>query len=203
MTDPRTIRTEYDHHVYDDRIDRTISFRPATADRDLGRLHRWLNAEHVLPYWALDEPLPAFERALSGKLDDEHLTPYVGCLDHVPMSYWEAYWAGEDPLANHYEARPSDRGIHLLIGPPEYLGQGYAAPLLREMTALQFVHPEVERVVAEPDARNGRAIAVFEDCGFEPRFAFEFPEEDKEALLVTCDRDRFERRRRREREGAR
>lgn len=192
MTDPRTIRTTYDHHVYDSRIDRTISFRPATTERDLGRLHRWLNSEHVLPYWELDEPLPAFERAFEEKLADEHLVPYIGCLDHVPMSYWEAYWTADDPLANHYEARPSDRGLHLLIGPPEYLEKGYAVPLLREMTALQFAHPEVERVVAEPDARNERAIAAFEACGFESRFEFEFGEEDKEALLVVCERERFE-----------
>lgn len=195
MTDPRTIRTTYDHHVYDGRIDRTISFRPATRERDLGRLHRWLNREHVLPYWELDEPLPAFVRAFEGKLADEHLVPYIGCLDHVPMSYWEAYWAAEDTLANHYDACPTDRGLHLLIGPPEYLGKGYAEPLLREMTALQFAHPDTERVVAEPDARNDRAIAVFEACGFEPRFEFEFPEEEKDALLVVCERDRFEEKR--------
>ncbi len=195
MTDPRTIRTTYDHHVYDGCIDRTISFRPATRERDLGRLHRWLNREHVLPYWELDEPLPAFARAFEGKLADEHLVPYVGCLDHVPMSYWEAYWAAEDTLANHYDACPTDRGLHLLIGPPEYLGKGYAEPLLREMTALQFAHPDTERVVAEPDARNDRAIAVFEACGFEPRFEFEFPEEEKDALLVVCERDRFEEKR--------
>lgn len=194
MTDPHaTVANEYDHRRYDVRIDREIAFRPAAMERDLGRLHRWLNSSHVLPYWELDEALPAFERTLSKKFDDDHLTPYIGCLDHVPMSYWEAYWTSEDPLANHYDACPSDRGIHLLIGPSEYIGKGYAAPLLREMTALQFAHPDTERVVAEPDARNDRAIAVFEECGFEPRFGFEFDEEGKEALLVVCDRERFER----------
>ncbi len=192
MTDSHaTIANEYDHRSYDDGIDREIAFRPAAMERALGRLHRWLNSEHVLPYWELDEALPAFERALFKKLDDDHLTPYIGCLDHVPMSYWEVYWAAEDSLANHYDARPTDRGLHLLIGPPEYLGAGYAASLLREMTALQFAHPDTVRVVAGPDAGNDRAIAVFEECGFEPRF--EFDEEEKAALLVVCEREHFER----------
>lgn len=183
----------YHYQRYDSGIDRTIAFRPASMMADLGRLHAWLNGEHVLPYWQLDDPLPAFRRRLAEKLADDHLTPYVGCLDHVPMSYWERYWAVDDPLANHYDAEPADQGIHLLIGPPEYLDNGYATPLLRAMTDLAFRRPETDRVVAEPDARNERAIRVFERCGYEPVREFEFPEEDKTALLVACDRDRFER----------
>lgn len=181
----------YEYRRYDPSVDREIGFRRAEM-ADAGRLHAWLNREHVLPYWRLNVPLPAFRRALSEKLADDHLVPYVGCLDHVPMSYWERYWAAEDPVADHYDARPADQGIHLLIGPPEYLAEGYAVPLLRSMTALAFRHPETERVIAEPDARNERAVRVFEAAGFEPAFEFEFPAEEKEALLVVCERDRFE-----------
>lgn len=183
----------YQYHRYDPEIDRVIAFRPASMESDLGRLHVWLNSDHVLPYWQLDDPLPAFQGKLAEKLADDHLTPYVGSLDHVPMSYWERYWVADDPLARHYDAEPADQGLHLLIGPPEYLGEGYATPLLRAMTAFAFRHPETDRVVAEPDARNERAIRVFERCGYEPVRKFEFPEEDKTALLVACDRDRFER----------
>ena len=182
----------YELRRRDPSIDREIAFRRARP-ADVGRLHAWLNREHVLPYWRLDDPLPAFRRAFDAKLDDDHLAPYVGCLDRVPMSYWERYWAAEDPVADHYDARPADQGLHLLIGPPEYLGEGYAAPLLRAMTALAFRHPGTERVIAEPDARNERAIRAFEACGYEPAFEFEFPAEEKEAALVICERDRFER----------
>ncbi|WP_394345820.1 GNAT family N-acetyltransferase [Halegenticoccus tardaugens] len=191
--DPAAIVTApYDYQRHDPEIDRTISFRPATMGADLGRLHRWLNEEHVLPYWRLDHPLPVFRKRLAEKLADDHLTPYVGCLDHVPMSYWERYWAADDPLADHYDARPADQGVHLLVGAPEYLGRGYATPLLRSMTEFALRHPETDRVVAEPDARNERAIRVFEACGYEPVREFEFPAEEKTALLVVCERERFE-----------
>ncbi|XVH31700.1 GNAT family N-acetyltransferase [Haloferacaceae archaeon DSL9] len=183
--------TEYQRH--DDAIDRTISFRPATMGADLRRLHRWLNGEHVLPYWQLNLPLPRFRERFAAKLGDDHLTPYVGFLDHVPMSYWERYWVAADPLADHYDCDPADQGIHLLIGPTEYLGRGYAAPLLRSMTELAFRHPETDRVVAEPDARNEAAIRAFERCGYEPVREFDFPAEEKRALLVVCERERFER----------
>ncbi|WP_254544030.1 GNAT family N-acetyltransferase [Halomarina pelagica] len=193
MTDPRaTVAAAYDFQRREEAIGRTISFRRAALDRDLGRLHAWLNEPHVLPYWQLNHPLPRFRDALVEKLADDHLTPYVGCLDHVPMSYWESYWAADDALASYYDADPTDQGIHLLIGPPEYLGRGYAIPLLRAMTEFQFTHHETDRIVTEPDARNEAAIHCFERCGFEPVREFRFEEEDKDALLMVCERERFE-----------
>ncbi|MGZ0747684.1 GNAT family N-acetyltransferase [Haloparvum sp. AD34] len=193
MTGPdATVAADYDYRTYDRTIERTVSFRQASLERDLGRLHAWLGNEHVKPYWQLDLPFPAFRDRLAEKLADDHLTPYVGCLDHVPMSYWECYWAAEDDLANHYDADPADQGVHLLIGPEEYLGHGYAVPLLRAVVAMQFRHPETDRVVAEPDARNERVIHVFEECGFERRKEFHFEEAEKDATLLVCERDRFE-----------
>ncbi|UVE52325.1 acetyltransferase (plasmid) [Haloferax larsenii] len=193
MTGPdATIARDYEYQTYARDIDRTISLRQASVERDLGRLHQWLGSDHVKPYWQLDEPLPTFSETLREKLADDHLTPYVGCLDHVPMSYWECYWAADDAVSNYYDADPADQGVHLLIGPEEYLGHGYALPLMRAVVAMQFRHPETDRVIAEPDARNERVIHVFEQCGFEPRETFYFDEEDKEALLMVCDRDRFE-----------
>ncbi|WP_435064593.1 GNAT family N-acetyltransferase [Halobaculum sp. EA56] len=174
-------------------VDRTVSFRPVELPRDLDRLHAWLTSEHVRPYWEMGAPLPAFRRALSERLDDDHVTPYVGRVDGVPMSYFERYWAAEDPLADHYDARDGDQGIHLLIGPEEYLGRGYGTALLRSMADLAFRHPGTDRVVAEPDARNDAAIRAFERVGFRPRGEFRFPHEGKDATLLVCERARFER----------
>jgi acetyl CoA:N6-hydroxylysine acetyl transferase len=193
MTGPdATIAAEYDYQNHDRGIEKTISLRQATLERDLGRLHTWFGNEHVKPYWQLDLPLPRFRDRLAKKLADSHLTPYIGCLDHVPMSYWECYWATEDELTNHYDADSTDQGVHLLIGPAEYLGNGYALALLRAVVAMQFRHSETQRVVAEPDARNERAIHVFEQCGFEPRMEFRFNEAEKDALLLVCEREQFE-----------
>ncbi|WP_126663854.1 GNAT family N-acetyltransferase [Haloterrigena salifodinae] len=188
-----TVVSDYDFEYYDETIDRHIGFRPVDLERDLGRLHAWLGSDHVKPYWQLDESLPEFRETLREKLADDHQTLYVGCLDHVPMSYWERYWAAEDDLSAYYDAEPADQGIHLLIGPPEYLGEGYATPLFRAMMALEFSHPETDRVVAEPDARNDAVLAVLEQCGCELRRQFEFAEEEKTATLVVCTRERFER----------
>ncbi|NUB90338.1 acetyltransferase [Haloterrigena sp. SYSU A121-1] len=188
-----TAVSDYDFEYYDETIDRHIGFRPVDLERDLGRLHAWLGSDHVKPYWRLDEPLPEFRATLREKLADDHQTLYVGCLDHVPMSYWERYWVAKDDLAAYYDADPADQGIHLLIGPEEYLGQGYGTALLRAMIAFQFRHPETRRVVAEPDARNDAVLAAAQRCGCELERRFEFAEEEKTARLVVCERERFER----------
>ena len=183
---------DYDYQRYDPEREKTISLRPATLERDAARLHAWLGSDHVKPYWQLDRPRHQFRERLTEKFADDHLTPYVGCLNHVPMSYWECYRAADDDVANHYDADPTDRGVHLLIGPEEYLGHGYARPLLRAVVAMQFENSEAERVIAEPDVRNDRAIRVFERCGFESEGEFRFEEAGKDAVLLVCERERFE-----------
>lgn len=189
MTGP-TFPSDYDYRTYDERLEKTIAFRQVSLDRDLERLHAWLNTEHVLPYWQLNDPLPTFRAALVEKIEDEHLAPYIGYLDHVPMSYWECYWAADDVIADYCETNAADQGIHLLIGPAEYLGRGYAEPLVRAVTEMQFCHPETDRILTEPDVRNETVIHVFKKCGFEPLREIELPEKD--ALLMACEREQFQ-----------
>ena len=193
MTDALTLaHDDCEYRQFHPRIDRTVSFRPVSVERDLDRLHSWFTTDHVAEHWDLGAPLPAFHDALVERVEKQHSTSYVGRLDGVPMSYWERYWPTEDPLADHYGARPTDQGVHLLVGPEEYVGKGYGTALLRGLVTLAFRHPETERVVAEPDASNDAALRVFEKVGFERRGEFYFPAEEKEAALVVCDRDRFE-----------
>ena len=105
MTRPETIVTKsYEYQTHDRSVEKTISLRQATIERDLGRLQAWFGTGHVKSYWRLDLPLSAVHDRLMEKLEDTYLTPYIGCLDHVPMSYWECYWAAEDDVSNHYDA---------------------------------------------------------------------------------------------------
>lgn len=191
MTCPRElVGSEYSFRTVDEDIDREIGFREVSLDRDLGLLHTWLNSEHVLPYWQQNDPLPVVRDTIAERAADDDQTLYIGSLDHTPMSYWEAYWPSADRIGKYYDAEPTDQGFHVLIGPPEYLGRGYAAPLMKAMTAFQFQHRETGRIVVEPDVRNERMIHVLETCGFEPQREVELS--DKTGLLMFCWRDAFE-----------
>jgi len=191
MTAPvSTVTDGYSFHIHDETIDRSVGFRQVSMEDDLSRLHAWLNAEHVQPFWDLAEPLPVFRESLAEKLTDTSQCCYVGHIDHVPMSYWECYWAETDEVGEHFDPKPTDQGLHLLIGPPEFVGNGLAVPLVRAMLRFQFSHPETDRVVAEPDVRNDIVRRVFKQCGFEP--VREISMAEKDAMLMRCDRETFE-----------
>lgn len=194
MTDALTLaHDDCEYRRYHPRIDRTVSFRPVSVERDLDRLHSWFTTDHVAEHWDLGAPLPAFHDALAERVEKPHSTSYVGRIDGVPMSYWERYWPSEGPLSDHYDARETDQGIHVLVGPEEYLGHGYATALFRGLMAHAFRHPETDRLVVEPDASNDAVLRVLEKVGFQRQDTFYFPAEEKEAALLTCGRERFER----------
>ncbi|MFB9325763.1 GNAT family N-acetyltransferase [Paenibacillus aurantiacus] len=171
-------------------IGRTISFRRVTMEADFERLHAWHREPHVVPFWQLAIPEEKYRAHLEAFLADTHQTLYIGMLDGEPMSYFESYWAERDVLAGAYEAESGDQGIHLLIGPPAYLGKGYAAPLLQAMMRLQLRERATSRLVAEPDARNAKMIHIFEQCGYAFLRHIELP--DKTAALMIAERSRAE-----------
>lgn len=180
---------EYVYQTFDSEINKTIAFRLVDLESDLLIIHHWMNQPHVIPFWNLAFDLEQMRQHLQKALADPHQTLYVGFLDDVPMSYWESYWAVDDIIAKHYAVHPADQGIHLLIGSPEFLGKGYALPLLRAMTAFQFQNLETQKVVTEPDSRNHKMIHVFKRCGFEFQKEIDLP--DKRAALMFCDRQHF------------
>ncbi|AOC57226.1 MULTISPECIES: GNAT family N-acetyltransferase [Bacillus] len=169
-----------------------IRFIRAEYERDVRLVHKWMQEEYVHPFWHLNIPFPAFEKHFYQAIHDPHQTLYLGTIDGTPMSYFEAYNVKGDVIESYYQPSPHDQGIHLLIGEPDYVGKGFAAPLLQAMTAFQFEqNKRTEKIVAEPDIRNEKMIHVFEKCGFERVKPVNLP--DKTGLLMFCDRERFER----------
>lgn len=181
------MRLEYES--YDESIQRTIGFREATDD-DVELVHKWMNEEHVYPFWNLNISIDRFKDHFQKALADAHQTLYIGMVDGEVMSYWESYWVKGDVLEKFYSAGAEDQGVHLLIGEKDFLGAGYALPLLKAMVRFQFQHAQTTKVVAEPDIRNEKMIHIFEQCGFTPRAPVTLP--DKEALLMFCEREDFE-----------
>ncbi|WP_202410648.1 GNAT family N-acetyltransferase [Halobacillus litoralis] len=181
----------FDCEVYDPAIARMLAFRKA-QEEDGPLVHTWMNEEHVHPFWQLNLPWAAFQPHFHRALHDPHQTLYIGFMDGAAMSYWEAYWVKGDVVEDYYDPSPFDQGIHLLIGEKDFLGHGYALPLLKTMVRYQFRHQDTTKVVAEPDIRNEKMIHVFQACGFKPVEPITLP--DKEALLMFCERGEFERR---------
>ncbi|MBD1833091.1 acetyltransferase [Cyanobacteria bacterium FACHB-472] len=179
----------YVYQKFNSKIKKEIAFRPVILEKDLLRIHNWMNQPHVIPFWNLALSVEQMRSHLQKALLDSHQTLYIGLINKVPMSYWEAYSVPDDIVANCYQFHPADRGIHLLIGDPDFIGKGYALPMLQGMTEFQFQNSATQKIIAEPDSRNHKMIHVFERCGFEFQKEIDLPE--KRAALMFCHRENF------------
>ncbi|GEK58645.1 GNAT family N-acetyltransferase [Marinococcus halophilus] len=167
-----------------------IQFRAVDEKADFHMLHGWMHETHVVPFWQLNMGESKYRTHLHKALNDPHQTLYIGELDGRPVSYWEVYWAADDIIGSYYRAEPADQGVHLLIGPPEETGKGYALPLLKAMLSVQFQYARTARIIAEPDITNDKMIHVFKKAGFESVKPVDLP--DKRGLLMVCRRETFE-----------
>ncbi len=171
-----------------DGIPGTFSLRLLDPERDLDVLHRWMNDPEVARYWNKAWPRERIASYLDEQQLSTHSTPYLGELNGVPMSYWELYRADLDPVAQYYDAREHDAGVHLLLGPAECRGRRLAADLLRVTSAWQLdADPLATRVIGEPDASNVRLIRVAELAGFRHVMDIDLPH--KRAALLVRARD--------------
>lgn len=188
-----------------------LEFEAADPDVHGGLLHDWLHRPHVAPWWPPELSLAETHTYLADQLAQGHLDPWVVSLDGAAFAYVETYRAAEDPLAEAFPLTASDRGWHVLVGPPEVLGTGLPRLLGRAVLARLFAETvqlpagetrhlrtdeaapsPVERVVCEPDERNIRMLRFCERLGYTRLATVDLP--DKRAALMACTRAEHARR---------
>jgi RimJ/RimL family protein N-acetyltransferase len=173
--------------VHHEAFSGEFSLRRLDPDRDLDLLHSWMNDPEVARFWKMPWSRVQIASYLGRQDRSKHSTPYLGELHGVPMGYCELYRADLDPLAQYYDAREHDAGLHALLGPTGYRAQGLAVDLLRIVTTWQLdADPRATRVVIEPDVENKRAIRLAELAGFRRRMDLDLP--NKRAALMVRDR---------------
>jgi RimJ/RimL family protein N-acetyltransferase len=161
--------------------------RLASVVDDLELVHRWMHAEHVVPYWQQAWPVARIENYLVDQLRGVAYRPCLGLLAGMPISYWEVYRPLRDPVGETYDCDPEDIGIHLLIGEPGLTGRGLGAMLLEAVATSLFRHNTAcRRIVAEPDVRNAASIKAFSRAGFVRQADVELP--GKTAALMVRSR---------------
>lgn len=133
----------------------------------LPRLHGWLQQPHVREFWddgdrtleqvrahyfALGQDTEAFCFALDGDL--------AGYVQAYPVNVGDEYAAWCLETGETW-------GLDLFIGEECWLGRGLAVPFIRAfLTHLCDKHPELRRVLIDPEVRNERARHVYRKAGF-------------------------------------
>lgn len=163
-----------------------VELRPVDPDRDADLIHGWVSQERAR-FWGMRD---------AGRDRVAEIYRYVDSLpthhawlahrDGEPAALFQTYEPDADPVGEVYDVQPGDHGVHLLIGPPSRPEPGFTGHLLRVLVAFVFADPAHRRIVAEPDARNDRALARLRRTGFVDGPLVDLP--DKRARLMFLDR---------------
>ncbi|WP_229688413.1 GNAT family N-acetyltransferase [Micromonospora yangpuensis] len=163
-----------------------VTIRPVDPVADVELIHSWVGQERAR-FWGmrgLDRERVGEIYAYLDSLDTHHA--YLLRLDGVPVALFQTYQPEHDPVGECYDVRPGDFGIHLMIGPPPPDGvqPGFTGTLLRVFLDFVLSTPGRTRLLAEPDARNDRAIARLVGAGFVPGPQIDLPEKRAQLLFL-------------------
>jgi aminoglycoside 6'-N-acetyltransferase len=146
-----------------------LEFRPL-ARADFPLLLRWFKAPHAAE-WFTDQPgdVAAMERKFGPRIDGRAPTQMeIVEIDGVPAGYLQRYRVRDYP---EYAAAARDDdtvGVDYIIGEPEFVGRGIGTRMIWQYVRdiVLPAYPDVPRVLASPDVRNGRSIRTLEKAGF-------------------------------------
>ncbi|MFC0337986.1 acetyl CoA:N6-hydroxylysine acetyl transferase [Kushneria avicenniae] len=175
---------------FDPRLEQRLTLRVCEHERDLDRLHQWMQQERVARFWQQNKPYDAFSDWLDKRLAEPHRLSLIGELDGEAFGYFELYWAPEDVLGEYYDWQAFDRGLHVLVGEDSFRGAHFVDGWLAALQHYAYLsEPRTDRVVLEPDAGNERIFRHLERLGLFSQWSFDLP--DKRAMLVMGTRHHF------------
>ncbi|OHX67850.1 GNAT family N-acetyltransferase [Flammeovirga pacifica] len=167
----------------------TFSLRPFSFEKDLERLHQWVNLPYA-KYWQLENSsIETVRRTYQEIIDGGSTAVLMGEFNGKTSFLMELYYVPEDRVNEHFSADINDYGFHILVGPSETPVKGFTANIFSFIMEFMFSHKKVERIVVEPDVENEKIHTLNKKAGFKYQKMISFPE--KEAYLAFCTRNDF------------
>jgi penicillin amidase len=157
-------------HVADGEHLGAVMLRPLRPVEDAPLVHSWVAAARAR-FWGMESLSVDDVAEVYAEVDalDTHDALLIEVGGRA-AGLVQTYWAQADPIAEHYEAREGDVGVHLLLAPVDDRAPRERLGLTRVVCAVvkEYVVglPGCRRVIAEPDAANHRALALLERMGF-------------------------------------
>jgi aminoglycoside 6'-N-acetyltransferase len=148
-----------------------VAFRPLVRE-DLPLLARWLEADHVRPWWGD----PAEEAAkVRDMLEGRDSTrPHVVLIDGRPAGYIQVWflddWRDEETLAGDPWVAllpPGTVGVDICIGEESLVGRGLGSRAVR-LFSERLAADGHRTIVIDPDPANLRAVHAYGRAGYRP-----------------------------------
>ncbi|MFF5704913.1 GNAT family N-acetyltransferase [Streptomyces sp. NPDC012794] len=145
----------------------TVTITPVDPAADSALIHGWVTEERAR-FWGMGGASRELVQEIYEDVDRRTTHhAFMVARDGEPVALFQTYECAEDRVGECYEVRPGDVGVHLLIAPSQGpVRHGFTGALMTAFIAYVFSDPATRRVVAEPDARNAKAIGLLERTGF-------------------------------------
>lgn len=168
----------------------SVRIVPLRPEEDIELIYGWVKEERAR-FWGMLEHSRETVLEIYQFLDSlETHHAFLALLDGKPVALFQTYEPLHDPVSEAYPARAEDFGMHLLLAPPSQPVPHFTPRLVSVLLRYMFTDPAIDRVVVEPDARNGKAIRRLRTTCFELGPTIQLA--DKEAQLAFLTRERFE-----------
>jgi RimJ/RimL family protein N-acetyltransferase len=145
-----------------------VTTRPLTRD-DLPLLHRWLHTPHVREWWRADPTTPTdIARKYEPRIDGVVPTRmFIIELRGEAVGLIQCYRHADHPDWDRAVDINAAAGIDYLIGEANQRGRGVGSAAIASFTPRVFAwYPDVEVVVAAPQADNCASRRALEKAGF-------------------------------------
>lgn len=173
------------------RIQKRLSFRVASPEKDVEIFTDWQNQPRVANFWELAKPQEELYKYLSEGLQDPHQFPVIYEVNDEAVGYFEFYWAKENRLGPYYDSEAFDRAFHILVGNKKHLGFNNTDAMLKAACHCLFLdEPRTRKIMAEPRHDNVAILKYIETfVAWKKLKEFDFPH--KRAALLECRRELF------------
>lgn len=170
----------------------TVTIAPVDPAADSALIHGWVTQERAR-FWGMGEASRELVQEIYEDVDRRTTHhAFIVSRDGRPVGLFQTYDCAEDRVSECYEVQPGDIGVHLLISPARGSAEhGFSAALMTAFMSFVWSDGRTRRVVAEPDARNEKAIARLERTGFVLGAEVELPEIDLPEVYLPAKRARL------------
>ncbi len=168
-----------------------LRIRDWDSENDLKTIHEWVTKPYA-KYWGMQEyTLVQIKKEYQEIEAQQHHHARIGMLNDLPIFLMEYYDPKSDMIADHYEVKPGDVGMHILVAPVEKKIPKFTWKVFTTVMDFLFSDPTTKRIVVEPDTNNEKIHVLNKKAGFNYLKEIQFPH--KTARLGICTREDYER----------
>lgn len=157
-------------------------FKPLNLEQDIPMLQSWLNQDYA-KFWGMQGMTQATITAAMAP--SEHKLALIGEWQAKPLFMVELYDPAHDEIGLHYQVKPLDCGMHLILAPIEGKPvHGLSRKVMAAIAQLILETLAFTRLVVEPDQQNHKIHRL--NCQIGIRYQKAIQLSTKAAFLGFC-----------------